>query len=279
MRILASELRILQGPSKAYDGGRCEQGSQHKDHGRGRSRRAQQTEQVGADQQAGNRSLKQQPQIFGVNMLTQKIKWRRDQANDAGEDEGGADRSVGRQTDDEDQGRDCKAATADAGQSYGEGNHKADQVVHHSALFEKTWIFARLRAHFFVVGAEARERFYTKAAILSHATVETSKRKAATSHADCRKMESRAGVPLMLDDGVWAEIKVGGEHLRLFSEHSAQGLQASVYNVTTKTWIVPSEPVDDIEDGKDKAEQYARAYLEAARLELPPIVWKDARSR
>ncbi len=83
----------------------------------------------------------------------------------------------------------------------------------------------------------------------------------------------------MLDDGVWAEIKVGGEHLRLFSEHNAQGLQASVYNVTTKTWIVPSEPVDNIEDGKDKAEGYARAYLEAARLELPPIVWKDARSR
>jgi hypothetical protein len=83
----------------------------------------------------------------------------------------------------------------------------------------------------------------------------------------------------MLDDGVWAEIKVGGEHLRLFSENSAQGLQASVYNVATRTWIVPSEPVDDIEDGKGKAEEYARAYLKAVRLELPPIVWKDARSR
>jgi len=30
---------------------------------------------------------------------------------------------------------------------------------------------------------------------------------------------------LMLDQGVWAEIKVGGEHLRLFSEHNAQGVQ------------------------------------------------------
>jgi hypothetical protein len=83
----------------------------------------------------------------------------------------------------------------------------------------------------------------------------------------------------MLDDGVWAEVKVGGEHLRLFSEHSAQGIQASVYNAATRTWIVPSEPVDDIEDGKEKAEEYARAYLKAARLELPPLVWKDARSR
>jgi hypothetical protein len=56
-------------------------------------------------------------------------------------------------------------------------------------------------------------------------------------------------------------------------------LNASVFNVNTKTWIVPSEPVDDIEDGKEKAEAYATAYLKAARLEVPPIVWKDARSR
>ena len=34
----------------------------------------------------------------------------------------------------------------------------------------------------------------------------------------------------MLDEGVWAEVKVGNEHLRLFSERNAIGLQASVYN-------------------------------------------------
>ncbi|PYU31583.1 MAG: hypothetical protein DMG31_11850 [Acidobacteria bacterium] len=84
----------------------------------------------------------------------------------------------------------------------------------------------------------------------------------------------------MLDNGVWAEIKVGGENLRLFSEHSAQGVCASVYNVRTKEWIAPSEPVDDIEDGKEKVVQYAREYLRrAADMELPPIHWKDARSR
>jgi hypothetical protein len=27
----------------------------------------------------------------------------------------------------------------------------------------------------------------------------------------------------MLDQGVWAEVRVGDEHLRLFSEHNAQG--------------------------------------------------------
>ena len=55
----------------------------------------------------------------------------------------------------------------------------------------------------------------------------------------------------MLTEGVWAEIELGGEHLRLFAEHNAQGVQVSVYNVNTKSWVVPSETVDDIEDGKE----------------------------
>jgi hypothetical protein len=67
-----------------------------------------------------------------------------------------------------------------------------------------------------------------------------------------------------LIEGVWAEIKVGGEHLRLFAEHSAQGVQASVYNVKTKIWIAPSEAVDDIEQGKEKAAEYAKKYLKIA---------------
>ena len=58
----------------------------------------------------------------------------------------------------------------------------------------------------------------------------------------------------MLDEGVWAEVKVGDEHLRLFSEHNAQGVQASVYN--------------------------ARAYLKhTASLELPPAEWKKNSSQ
>lgn len=83
----------------------------------------------------------------------------------------------------------------------------------------------------------------------------------------------------MLDEGVWAEIKVGGEHLRLFSEHNAQGVQASVYNVRTKEWIAPSEMVEDIEEGKDRAAAYAKAYLKAASLEMPALQWKKARSQ
>ena len=84
----------------------------------------------------------------------------------------------------------------------------------------------------------------------------------------------------MLTDGVWAEVEVGGEHLRLFSEHNAQGIQASVYNVKTRTWIAPSETVEDIKEGKDRAAKYAKAYLErVASLKLPSLQWKDSRAR
>lgn len=38
----------------------------------------------------------------------------------------------------------------------------------------------------------------------------------------------------MLEQGVWAEVKVGGEHLRLFSGESALGVQASAYNLNAK---------------------------------------------
>jgi len=83
----------------------------------------------------------------------------------------------------------------------------------------------------------------------------------------------------MLDQGVWAEVKVGGEHLRLFSEQNALGVQASVYNVNTKSWIAPSETVEDIEQGKDRAAAHAMPYLlRVANSELPPLNWKKSRS-
>jgi hypothetical protein len=83
----------------------------------------------------------------------------------------------------------------------------------------------------------------------------------------------------MLDEGFWAEIKLGSEHLRLFSEHNALGVQASVYNVKSKSWIAPSESVADIEQGKEKAAAYAQTHLkQTANLDLPPLVWKKSRS-
>jgi len=83
----------------------------------------------------------------------------------------------------------------------------------------------------------------------------------------------------MLTDGVWAEVEIGREHLRLFSDHNAQGIQMSVFNVKTKTWIAPSEPVDDIEQGKDRAAELANAYLKrVANLDLPPLQWQESRT-
>jgi hypothetical protein len=83
----------------------------------------------------------------------------------------------------------------------------------------------------------------------------------------------------MLEQGVWADVIVGQEHLRLFSEQTPSGAQASVYNVNTKTWIAPSESVDDIDQGKDRAERYAKAYLQGVtNSELPPLNWKKSRS-
>ena len=83
----------------------------------------------------------------------------------------------------------------------------------------------------------------------------------------------------MLDEGVWAEVKVQNEHLRLFAEHNAQGVQASVYNLISKIWIAPSESVNDLEQGKERAEAHAREYLKrVANVELPALLWKASRS-
>ena len=83
----------------------------------------------------------------------------------------------------------------------------------------------------------------------------------------------------MLAEGVWAEVKVGCEHIHLFAEHNAQGVQFSVYNVNTKSWIAPSEFVRDIQEGKDRAAALAEAYLQRTLdVELPVLEWKKARS-
>jgi hypothetical protein len=82
----------------------------------------------------------------------------------------------------------------------------------------------------------------------------------------------------VLDEGVWAEIKVGAVHLRLFSERSAQGVQASVYDVNGKRWIAPSETVADIEEGKEKATEYAKQHLKRTNIEFPALIWKRARN-
>ena len=85
----------------------------------------------------------------------------------------------------------------------------------------------------------------------------------------------------MLKHGFCAEIIIGKEHLRLFSEDGPLGVQASVYiyNVAGKNWVSPSESVRDIEEGKDRAAAHAAAFLRRVlNAELPNLVWKQARS-
>jgi hypothetical protein len=67
--------------------------------------------------------------------------------------------------------------------------------------------------------------------------------------------------------------------LKLFSEQGPLGVQASVYNVNAKNWIAPSEAVDDIEQGKDRASTHATEYLRrVANSELPSLNWKKSRA-
>ena len=62
--------------------------------------------------------------------------------------------------------------------------------------------------------------------------------------------------------------------------NSQEVVQASVYNVNAKQWIPPSEPVDDIEQGKERAAAYAKAYLRhTTNADLPTLKWKKSRSQ
>jgi hypothetical protein len=83
----------------------------------------------------------------------------------------------------------------------------------------------------------------------------------------------------VLENSFYAEVIVGGEHLRLFSENGPLGVQASVYNMTARNWVAPSEAVRDIEEGKDRASEYAMSYLDRVlKAKLPVLVWKNSRS-
>ena len=82
----------------------------------------------------------------------------------------------------------------------------------------------------------------------------------------------------MLAECLWADVKVGADHIQLFAEPNALGVQASVYNVNAKNWIAPSEFVNDIQPGQNRAATLAEAYIKhAARLEMPVMEWNQAR--
>ncbi len=86
----------------------------------------------------------------------------------------------------------------------------------------------------------------------------------------------------MLDEGVWAEIKVAGEHLRLFSEHNAQGVQTSVLR-REREEMDRAFRAGRRHRGREREGRRIREGVPATRqscgtAELPPLVWKKARS-
>ena len=92
-----------------------------------------------------------------------------------------------------------------------------------------------------------------------------------------------SGVECYRDSAVGARVLGRGDYWRRTSAivfgADSSGVQSSVYNVKERTWLAPSELVDDIDQGKDRAEIYATAYLRrVANSELPPLNWKKSRS-
>ena len=76
----------------------------------------------------------------------------------------------------------------------------------------------------------------------------------------------------MLAEGVWAESKRAANTWRLFSEHNALGVQASVYDAHAKIWISLLSRLRTSNKGKRKSSEYTKAYLKRANLEFPPLV-------
>jgi hypothetical protein len=78
--------------------------------------------------------------------------------------------------------------------------------------------------------------------------------------------------------GFRAEVKLGDSfHLVLMSTHSAMGVRATVYDVKANSQVF-HEYADDFEDGKRKAEDYARnlyRHIGTIRESFPALDWRE----
>jgi hypothetical protein len=68
-----------------------------------------------------------------------------------------------------------------------------------------------------------------------------------------------------IGEGFVAEVRSGKSYLRVFSamNPSQGGWAASVFDVIANNWITQDIWASDAEDGKQKAEEFAKAILEA----------------
>ena len=82
------------------------------------------------------------------------------------------------------------------------------------------------------------------------------------------------GFPVV-GDGFVANIEVGGQHLRLFSEIYELGHRAVVYDVNAKHEVTRHD-ADSLEDGKKMAEESAANYLKYVHgiSPLPAVNWQ-----
>jgi hypothetical protein len=72
-----------------------------------------------------------------------------------------------------------------------------------------------------------------------------------------------------IGEGYWADTVSGKYQLRLFSELTALGWAAVVYDANSKKFLA-REWADDLEDGKQKAEALAKKILKI----VPKLEWK-----
>jgi hypothetical protein len=89
----------------------------------------------------------------------------------------------------------------------------------------------------------------------------------------------RPGFPVG-GDGYTADVKSGGEHLRLFAEVYSLGFLAVVYDVNRKTKVSAND-ADNLDDVKARAESVAAGYLRYRGAgNLPEVAWSlNAQSR
>jgi hypothetical protein len=82
----------------------------------------------------------------------------------------------------------------------------------------------------------------------------------------------------MLDEGFWAKSRWAASTY-VYSLSATRWVCRRQFTTSIPSWIAPSETVDDIEQGKEKAAAYAEAHLKGiGNLELPSLVWKKSRS-
>src|SRR5213594_341332 len=131
--ILSSETWILYARGERHAGRRGEQDSDD----RISSLLSYKSQHQRAEEETGDGPEEKQPQVARVKVSSQEIEGRGDQAQDSSEDERCAHSFTSRQTHDQDERGHSEAASANTGQTNGDGDQETNKEVHASARFEK----------------------------------------------------------------------------------------------------------------------------------------------